>query len=350
MNSVDKGYFDLLRHILEFGTEKSDRTGTGTKSIFSYDMRFNMKEGFPLLTSKKMAWKSMVVELIWFLRGDTNIKYLVDNGCMIWVGDAYKNYQSKNAFATLSKEEYIEKIKTDDDFAKNWGDLGPVYGNQWRNWGGSKGLEPDFSQEIGYNTFGGGRIIEKSAPLIEVVRKGIDQISNLINDLKTNPDSRRLMVNAWNVNEIGRMVLPPCHYGFQCYTKELTLSERYRLYELKLGVLFAYAPPEQNLDDENIPKRSLSLKFNMRSVDVPLGLPFNVASYGLLLHLLAKEVNMIPEELIFSGGDVHIYLNQIDGIKQQLKQQTFDLPTIEIADKSIFDITYADIKLKNYKS
>lgn len=369
MNSVDKQYFDLIRHIKEFGVEKLDRTGTGTKSIFSYDMRFNMREGFPLLTSKKMAWKAMVVELLWFLKGDTNIKYLVDNGCMIWVGDALKNFNKhideENAKmssdpllmyqpkARWTREEFIEKIKTDDEFAEKWGELGPVYGKQWRRWKyykrghkildipGWEDKDWDFHTEHGegeLDNIGEFRIF--------------DQIANLINDLKTNPDSRRLMVNAWNVGEIDQMVLPPCHYGFQCYTRELTTEERNKWY-----FNTSYQNPkykvdwkDYELDQQNVPKRALSLKFNMRSVDVPLGLPFNIASYGLLLHLLAKEVNMFADELIFSGGDCHIYLNQMEGITKQLHQKTYSLPTIEISNKSIFDISYEDIKLLNYQS
>ena len=329
MNSVDKQYFDFIRQIKEFGVERKDRTGTGTKSIFSYDMRFNMLEGFPLLTSKKMAWKSMVIELIWFLRGDTNIKYLVDNGCYIWVGDAYKNYTKFNN--DLSREEFIEKIKIDDEFVAKWGELGPVYGAQWRKWKSGRGEgnmgNPDYDIYV-------------------------DQITNLINDLKTNPDSRRLMVNAWNVGEIDKMVLPPCHYGFQCYTREMSTEERNKWY-----FKTAYQNPkykvdwkDYELDQQNVPKRALSLKWTQRSCDVFLGIPFNIASYGLLLHLLAKEVNMIPEELIFSGGDCHIYLNHLEQCNKQLHQKTYKLPTIEIANKSIFNIDYTDIKLINYES
>jgi len=352
MNSVDKQYFDLIRHIKEFGTEKSDRTGTGTKSVFSYDMRFNMQEGFPLMTSKKMAWKAMVVELLWFLKGDTNIKYLVDNGCYIWVGDAYKNYVNKTTkehnsrydslgelsfmahatelvnFRPLSREEFIEKIKTDNDFAAKWGELGPVYGKQWRKWTSIDNTE------------------------MKIHTLEVDQIANLIKDLKTNPDSRRLMVNAWNVGDLEQMVLPPCHYLFQCYTREMSTEERNKWY-----FDTAYQNPkykvdwkDYELDQQNVPKRKLSLKFNMRSIDVPLGLPFNIASYGLLLQLLAKEVNMVPDELILSGGDCHIYLNQMEGVEKQLKQKTYPLPKLVIANKSIYDITYEDIKLVGYQS
>jgi thymidylate synthase len=343
MNSVDKQYFDLIRHIKEHGVEKLDRTGTGTKSVFSYDMRFNMQEGFPLMTSKKMAWKTMVTELLWFLRGDTNIKYLVDNGCHIWNGDAYKNYMTHWAeklprIGPCTQEEFIDRIKTDGEFAKTWGELGPIYGKQWRAW----------------------RTIDDSEMKIHTYE--IDQIANLIKDLKTNPDSRRLMVSAWNPGESDSMVLPPCHYGFQCYTRELSKQERHQLVrqyglypKYDFDIIDGKAVPlpiteMEHYDNYHVPKRALSLKFNMRSTDVPLGLPFNIASYGLLLHLLAKEVNMIPDELIFSGGDCHIYLNQMEGITQQLKQQTYKLPTVEIANKSIFDMAYDDIRLLNYQS
>lgn len=347
MNNVDKQYFDLIRHIKEKGVEKKDRTGTGTISVFSYDMRFDMQDGFPLLTSKKMAWKSMVIELLWFLKGDTNIKYLVDNGCYIWVGDAYKNYKNtiletemkkslweltvqamsgKNFI--LSKEEFINKIKTDNDFAKKWGELGPVYGKQWRKWTNIDNTE------------------------MKIHTLEVDQITNLINDLKTNPDSRRLMVNAWNVGDLEQMVLPPCHYGFQCYTRELTTKERNQWYFDTNYQNPAYKVDwkDYELDQQNVPKRALSLKWTQRSCDCGLGIPFNIASYGLLLHLLAKEVNMIPDELIFSGGDCHIYSNHLDAVTKQLHNQTYNLPKVVIANKSIFDITYEDIKLVGYQS
>ena len=203
MNSIDRQYKELLEHILHFGVEKKDRTGTGTKSIFGWQIRHNMKEGFPLLTTKKMAFKTMVTELLWFLKGDTNIKFLVDNGCHIWDGDAYKRF-TYYTDEESSLERFIELIKTDADFAKKWGELGPIYGKQWRDWGGGDEVKLiNERDENGYLKF------QKNH------NPGIDQIQNLINDLKTNPDSRRLMVNAWNVGELDKMILPPCHYGFQ---------------------------------------------------------------------------------------------------------------------------------------
>jgi thymidylate synthase len=319
MNKLDKQYQDLLQTILDYGVEKKDRTGTGTKSIFGYTIRHNMKDGFPLLTTKKMAWKTMVTELLWFLRGDTNIKFLVDNNCHIWDGDAYKNYceqQARRLIKGCTYQEFIDKIKTDDEFAKKWGELGPIYGSQWRSWG------KDFKQIP--NETGDG--------VYNITTTGIDQIQNLINDLKTNPDSRRLMVNAWNVGKLDQMVLPPCHYGFQVYTRELTFDERWSLYSKKPydGNLLAISNTLDHLDDKNIPTRAISLMYNARSQDVPLGTPFNLASYGLLLILLAKEVNMVPDELISNMGDCHIYLNQIDGVKEQLTREPYRLPDMVI--------------------
>jgi thymidylate synthase len=277
MNNIDKQYQALLQDIIDNGVEKKDRTRTGTLSVFGRQIRHKMSEGFPLLTTKKMAWKTMVVELMWFLRGDTNIKFLVDNGCYIWVGDAIKNYEKHNGEIDwgpfVTKEEvFIEKIKTDNEFAKQWGELGPIYGKQWRDW------EPSETYSYGC----------------------IDQIANLIHNLKTNPDSRRLMVSAWNVGELDQMVLPPCHNLFQMYSVE------------KKG------------------KRYLSIMVNIRSNDVPLGLPFNIASYALLLEIVARLVNMTPDELIVNIGDAHIYLNQIEGIKEQLIREPYELPKLNI--------------------
>jgi len=305
MNKLDLDYQALLQDILDNGVEKKDRTGTGTISVFGRQIRHKMSEGFPLLTTKKMAFKTMVTELLWFLRGDTNIKYLVDNNCHIWDGDAYKNYwfnwrpmleDCGKDLTPYTQEEFINRIKTDDEFAKKWGELGPIYGAQWRRW------------------FPGGK----------------DQITNLINDLKTNPDSRRLMVNTWNVGELDQMTLPPCHYSFQVYTRELDETERVPLMDKKLGVtenLPAYYT-EDEMVKHNIPKRAISLMWNQRSVDTFLGLPFNIASYGLLLEIIAKAVNMIPDELIGNLGDVHLYSNHIEQAKEQIAREPFELPKL----------------------
>ena len=245
-NQLDKKYQQLLSDIIEFGVEKKDRTGTGTISEFGHQIRHKMSEGFPLLTTKKMAWKQIVSELLWFLTGQTNIAFLHKHNNHIWDGD------------------YEKSGRTD-------GDLGPIYGKQWRKWDGKNGR--------------------------------IDQIDNLVRELKTNPDSRRLLVSAWNVGELDQMVLPPCHYGFQVWTRE-----------------------------EN-GKRYISLMWNQRSVDTFLGLPFNIASYGLLLHIIANEVNMIPDELIGNLGDTHLYLNHIEQAKEQIGRTSFDLPQLKTEAK-----------------
>jgi thymidylate synthase len=339
MNKIDKQYQDLLQDILDSGITKKDRTGTGTISVFGRQIRHKMSEGFPLLTTKKMAWKTMVTELLWFLRGDTNIKFLVDNNCHIWDGDAYKDYLKWVGVNNnpLNINEFIDKIKTDSDFAGVYGDLGPIYGAQWRNWGEWATID-----------------VPK-----KVLKPGIDQIQNLINDLKTNPDSRRLMVNAWNVGELDSMVLPPCHYGFQVYTRELTASERItykntkqtnfldsnELYDfIKSNVTMDLDNQvHKECDESNIPTRAISLMWNQRSVDTFLGLPFNIASYGLLLEIIAKTVNMVPDELIGNLGDVHLYSNHIEQAKEQIGREPFELPTLRIASGPLDDIAHHEI-------
>ncbi len=328
MNTLDTKYQELLQDILDNGVDKTDRTGTGTISVFGRQIRHRMSQGFPLLTTKKMAWKTMVTELIWFLSGSTNIKYLVENNCHIWNGDALKNYEKHNGEIDwgpfITKEEaFIEMIKNDDEFAKKWGELGPIYGKQWRDW------------------------------------NGFDQIQNLIDELKTNPDSRRLMVSAWNVGELDKMVLPPCHYGFQIYTRELTGEERWDLLKKKVGedkfqlmvediVPFGGGLSEE-LQSYNIPKRAISLMWNQRSVDTFLGLPFNIASYGLLLTMIADEMNMVPDELIGNLGDVHLYKNHIEQAKEQIKREPYDLPTVHVRD-GIYSFGEHDVILENYQS
>ena len=283
MNKLDKDYQELLQSILHNGIVKGDRTGTGTKSLFGKQIRHNMADGFPLLTTKKMAIKTMMTELKWFLKGDTNIKYLVDNGCKVWNGDAYKNYKTKGGKAETEKD-FIDKIKGCDEFAMKWGELGPIYGNQWRAWG----------SQTQYNH------ITKETKL---TRRGIDQIRELITNIKENPNSRRLMVSAWNVAEIGNVVLPPCHYGFQCYVAD----------------------------------GKLSLMWNQRSVDTALGLPFNIASYGTLLLLLCEETNLKPGELIGNLGDTHLYSNHLEGAREQMVRESYELPTIKLTNVDVLN-------------
>jgi thymidylate synthase len=410
MNNLDKSYTDLLQDILDNGVQKGDRTGTGTISVFGRQIRHKMSGGFPLITTKKIHWNSIVAELLWFLQGRTDLRYLLENNCHIWDGDCYKFYtkwweesdgscnlteeQSNKwlklvdgglQWAPLSQEEFINKIKTDDEFAKKWGELGKIYGKQWRSWG----YDSDkWREEYKNLRFGSKEEIE------HLGKKGIDQIANLINDLKTNPDSRRLMVNSWNVSEISQMLLPPCHYGFQVYTRELNRLER-----IQLGLKAGWEPKghienfeHEDLNGWNIPTRAISLMFNMRSIDTFLGLPFNIASYGLLLMMIADEVNMVPDELIGNLGDTHLYLNHIEQAKEQIgreltleerrdlvspemfsqiytagdsstlshseidlwciprrTREPFELPTVHVRD-GIFCSSTNDVILENYKS
>jgi thymidylate synthase len=295
MNKLDEQYRGILAELLYNGREKGDRTGTGTLSKFGMQIRHNMKDGFPLLTTKKMAVKTMMTELKWFLKGDTNIKYLVDNNCNIWNGDAYKKYhQAFPETEMLSQEQFITLIKTNDEFAEKWGELGPIYGKQWRSWK--------------VKTTRDEKIVEPG-----VYTKEIDQIANLINELKTNPNSRRLMVSAWNVGELDQMTLPPCHYGFQCYVVD----------------------------------GKLSLMWNQRSVDTFLGLPFNIASYGMLLMLLCEETGYEPGDLIGNLGDVHLYNNHWEQAKEQIDRDGFDLPTIKLSNVDILNGEF-DYQLINY--
>ena len=298
MNNLDKQYKNLLKKLLLEGADKSDRTGTGTLSIFGHTIRHNMAEGFPLLTTKKMAVNSIMTELKWFLKGRTDIQYLRDNNCKIWDGD------------------YEKSGRTD-------GTLGPIYGKQWRSWG---------EYEAGYP------------------ESQIDQLANLIEDLRTNPDSRRLMVSAWNVGELDQMVLPPCHYGFQVYTRELSHQERFTIHSKNpIAMQAALDNKPLTMEETNTPTRAISLMWNQRSVDTFLGLPFNIASYGLLLEMIAKEVNMVPDELIGNLGDVHLYKNHIQQAKEQIGREPYKLPTIELSNVDILNGEF-DYEIKGYES
>jgi thymidylate synthase len=329
MNSIDKQYQALLQDILDNGVTKKDRTGTGTISIFGRQIRHKMSDGFPLLTTKKMYFKGIVTELLWFLRGNTNIKFLVDNNCHIWNEDAYKGYEKEcvvHGVDPMPKEQFIQGIKNSDGdphfipdlTGYKLGDLGPIYGKQWRSW---KQSEAKLTTENGIDWK-------------HHSEKTIDQIVNSINLLKTDPDSRRNKVSAWNVGELEKMVLPPCHTDFQFYTRELSLEERMKYYyknRLKnpqQEVLARNHTDEQKLQYlavagalYPIPTRAISLMWNQRSSDTFLGLPFNIASYGLLLEIVAKVVNMVPDELIGNLGDTHLYLNHIEQAKEQIGRE-----------------------------
>lgn len=360
MNNVDKQYLALMRDILENGSLKHTRAGD-TLSVFGKSMEFNLQEGFPLLTTKRMHYKGIFHELLWFLKGDTNIKYLIENGVHIWDDDAYRWYKelidrsvepnTNHRFKIFNDKGEVlyntnnsNKIKLDKETFLNFvkvgaklkiryrfpeqslwikrninyrfGDLGPVYGKQWRKFG----------------------------------KKNVDQINNIINSLKNNPDDRRMLCVAFNPDVLGEVALPPCHVMFQFYSRELTQTERNVL-------LQGHNPnkelPMEELDKLDIPKRELSLSFNMRSNDFCLGNPYNIASYALLCHIIADICNMSVGKLIFFGGDVHIYTNQLEGCEEQLKREGYDeLPTLIIKRKleNVDDITIDDFEIRGYKA
>jgi len=366
-NNLDRQYANLLQDVLLTGTKKEDRTGTGTLSVFGRQIRHQMSEGFPILTTKRVHFKSVVSELLWFLQGRTDLRWLLERGNTIWVGDAYKNFTTQISkkhskhYEPISREEFVDRIKKDDAFADEWGDFGPIYGKQWRSWRNYnyivEGGEVFNDLQRGFNI---------SREDIEREFLYVDQIQNLIRDLKTNPDSRRLMVTAWNPGATEEMLLPPCHYGFQVWTRELSNEERldWMKKNRPKTVLPMRDPSVEFSMDEffrpyGVPKRAISLAFNMRSVDVPLGLPFNLASYGLLLEILARMVNMVPEELIANLGDTHIYLNQIEGVSEQLNRDSYKLPRLKVAETADFTGTIdhllnscdeTSFTLTNYKS
>lgn len=338
-NKLDDDYLRLLADILQNGFIKENRTEIQTKSLFGRTITHNMNDGFPLLTSKKIEIRSVIYELLWFLNGDTNVRYLLDNNVNIWNGDVWKNYQNKNKNISniLTKEDFINKIKSDEAFCKVWGELGPIYGKQWRKWS-SQSVERNEDGKINEYNF-----------------STIDQISNLLKDLKENPDSRRLMVSAWAVDSIDKMILPPCHYSFQCYTRELSKIERYKIWfpnNYETG--FEYN--EENIPDFDnaywipTPERELSLSVSVRSNDIFLGQPFNIASYGFLLTMIAQQVNMFPGKLILNIGDAHLYLNHINQANKQINNTTYTLPQLKLKKaKDLFSYSYEDFEILNYR-
>lgn len=333
-----KQYLALMQDILDNGVVKKDRTGVGTLSVFGRQLRFDLKEGFPLVTTKKVHLKSIIHELLWFLNGDTNVKYLQENGVKIW-----------NAW---SDEE---------------GNLGPVYGKQWREWRDCKVVEchdvrrTQQLMQRGYKYIGN---MKEDGTTYLVYEKAHDQISKVIQQLREDPDSRRIIVSAWNVGDLDDMALNPCHNYFQFYTTEMTLLERLDWYEANEPEKFANAPLinhediddeerlHETLDREGIPRRKLSCFYMMRSNDYLLGAPFNVASYALLTHMIAQQLNMVPDELVYSGVDVHLYSNHLEQAKLQLTREPYPLPKLVIKRKpdSIFDYRYEDFELVGYQS
>lgn len=290
-----KQYLDLISHIADNGVFKGDRTGTGTLSVFGYQMRFDLQQGFPLVTTKKVHLKSILHELLWFIKGDTNIRYLVENGVGIWNEWPYQSwlrqtgadhqYEMHSDEWKAGLKEFVERIKTDEDFASQYGDLGPVYGRQWRNF------------------------------------EGVDQLAQIIDDIKTNPDSRRLIVSAWNPKDIPVMAksgLPPCHSLFQFYVSE----------------------------------GKLSCQLYQRSADVFLGVPFNIASYAALTMMVAQVTGLGLGDFVHSFGDAHLYTNHMDQIKEQLSREPLPLPTLKINPQvnNLFDFVYDDFELVDYQS
>lgn len=275
-----KQYHDLVEHVFNNGHRKDDRTNTGTISTFGYQMRFDLKEGFPLLTTKKVFYKAIIYELLWFIKGDTNIKYLVDHGVKIWNEWPYENFKKHSSYQGETLEEYVNKIKTDANFAREHGDLGPVYGAQWRNF------------------------------------NGVDQLAQVINLIKHQPESRRMILSAWNPAEINNMALPPCHTLIQFY----------------------------------VSNQKLSLQLYQRSGDIFLGIPFNIASYALLLEMVAQVTNLEVGEFVHTIGDAHIYINHIDQLKLQLKREIRPLPTLKLNPhiKDLEDFTFEDIEIIGY--
>ena len=372
MNNVDKQYLDLLQDIIDNGTWKETRSGS-VKSVFGRMMRFNLKEGLPLLTTKKVFYKGIIHELLWFISGNTNIKYLVDNNVHIWDDDAYRWFKSltedkfyilgrlrekyhfhivsenkevvaiyntlKELIDNIDKETFIKYVsngchidcifvrydngKVDLDKLYTFGDLGPVYGAQWRGYG-----------KIGK----------------------VDQLRNVIDTLNTNPDDRRMIVCSWNAEELNHMALPPCHYTFHFYTRELSKLERLDwLCEHSHGEYDEWKnATQEKLDSLNVPKRELSCSFNMRSNDFCCGNPFNIAQYAILTYMIAQCVNMAVGELVFFGEDVHVYENQIADAEEQLKRDPhkYKLPKLWLNPeiKDIDDFKFEDIKIEGYES
>lgn len=315
-------YQSLLSELLTAADIKSDRTGTGTRGYFASAQRFYISKTIPVVTTKKIHLKSVIHELLWFIKGSTNIKYLTDNGVTIW-----------------------------NEWADENGELGPVYGKQWRKWEDTRIIptEEVFDyKEKGYRFVGAIGDTRNS-----VVTREIDQLANAIERLKTNPECRRIIVSAWNPGEIQDMKLPPCHMLFQFYAAPLSTLERVRLYtteENKEELVNNLT--EEMLDEANVPKYGLSLMWYQRSVDTFLGLPFNIASYAILTRMVAQVVNMAPKDLIYFGGDTHLYSNHEEQAKEQIQREPMKLPTLKLNPniKNIDDFKFEDIVVENYQS
>lgn len=390
MNKLDNQLKDLYKKVLSQPRFKTDRTGIGTKSIFGHMIRVNMQDGFPLTTLRKIHIKSMVHELFWFLGsydndykqfGKSNIRYLLDSGVNFWTDWCYKEYKSikfkkyqendlidsktvKN-FRFLSLKDFEKKIMKDDDFAKKWGNLGNIYPKQWTDWGGSCEMVEKTTQLK--ETKGDQVIVEKNG-WEKVYLKGINQIDNLINMIIDDPDSRRLIVNAWNVSDLDDMLLPPCHLLFQFYTTPITMEDRIEYCEKTYDDVDVNAYMTKNginswdeikrdprkqikiLDHFNVPERKIDLQLYQRSNDLYLGNPYNISMYSLLLYMVAQCVNMIPNDFIQTIGDAHLYSNSIEATEELLKREPRKLPKLWINPdvQNIYGFRYDDIKILDY--
>ena len=279
-------YHELMDRVLREGIDKSDRTGTGTRSVFGHQMRFDLAEGFPMVTTKKLHLKSILHELIWFISGDTNIRYLCQNGVRIWDDWPFATYSKSADYDGIDMKEFAARIASDTDFAAKWGDLGPVYGYQWRFWPGPNGP--------------------------------VDQLRDVLEGIRRNPDGRRHIVSAWNPGYIDQMALPPCHAFFQFYV----------------------------IDGK------LSCQLYQRSADIFLGVPFNIASYALLIHMMAQDLGLEVGDFVHTLGDAHIYSNHMDQVRLQLSREPRALPTLKLnaSVTSLFDFRYEDVELVGYDS
>lgn len=351
MNSYEEQYINLLSEIYNEGTYSKNRTGVNTYKIWGAQIHVDLNEGFPLLTTKKMHWKSVVHELLWMIKGDTNIQYLLKNGVTFWTEWPMKHYNDTvtelKLKPVLNQKEFEQKVINDDEFAKDWGSIGRYgYGGMWRHF-------PFYTQEDKFKSSTG--VIGCSAE--HWTFGEVDQLVKVIDELKNNPDSRRIIITAWHPyhsNNREDALLPACHNYIQFGTEQLTLQERVEILQARVGPVNLPKSETwviQKLNEENIPVFRLNCYFNMRSNDVPLGLPYNIAFYALLTHLVAHCVNMIPNKLVYTGADVHIYENQLDGVKEQLTRTPGKLPQLGLSrgcPRNIFDIKYDDVEIFDY--
>ena len=387
MNKLDSQLKDLYQKILDKKRPKTDRTGVGTKSIFGHQMRVDLRDGFPLTTLRKIHLKSMIHEMLWFLEsydekyekfGNTNIRYLLENGVTFWTEWPYQDYKTRmiNDFNRntkrkrlniLSQKDFEKKIINDDDFALKYGDLGPVYGKQWLDFGGFDELV-EMKQE--YKETNGQMKLVDSYGYKKIHISGLNQIKKLIDDLIDNPDSRRHLVTAWKPDEVDDMLLPPCHILYQCYTEILEMEERISYCKenyseeditsyMKKNDIKEWSEIERNplmqvkiLDHFNVPERYIDLQLYMRSSDTGLGIPYNIAGYSILLSMIAQVVNMIPREFIITTGDTHLYTNHFEAIEELIQRDAYNLPKMKINKdiQNIKSFRYDDFELLDYES